>query len=70
MKQKFIFNERIIESIKSNGYTQKELADMLNISQSNITNWKNGDSYPNLELFFKICVLLDESADYLLGLDK
>lgn len=64
------FSERIAESIKSSGYTQKEIAKMLNISESNITNWKKGDNLPSIDILYKLCVILHESADYLLGLDN
>lgn len=64
------FSERIAESIKSSGYTQKEIAKMLNISESNITNWKKGDNLPSIDILYKLCIILHESADYLLGLDN
>lgn len=64
------FSERIAESIKSSGYTQKDIAKMLNISEGNITNWKKGDNFPSIDILYKLCVILHESADYLLGLDN
>ena len=63
-----VFKDRIAEAIKYSGYTQKQIAEMLNISEGNITNWKNGDNYPSIETLIELCKLLDESADYLLGL--
>ncbi len=63
-----IFSERITETIKNSGYTQKQLANLLNISESNITNWKKGDNFPSLDILYKLCIILQESADYLLGL--
>lgn len=63
------FQERIGEVIKQSGYTQKQIAQMLHISEGNITNWKKGENYPSLEILYKLCQILDESADYLLGLD-
>ena len=63
------FSERIAEAIKSSGLSQKEIAEKLNISESNITNWKNGENLPSVEVLFNLCKLLNESADYLLGLD-
>ncbi len=63
------FSERIAEAIKSSGLSQKEIAEKLNISESNITNWKNGENLPSVEALFNLCKLLNESADYLLGLD-
>ncbi len=63
------FHERIGEAIKQSGYTQKQLAAWLEISPGNITNWKKGVNMPSLDVLYKLCILLDESADYLLGLD-
>ena len=63
------FSERIAEAIKSSGLSQKEIAEKLNISESNITNWKKGENLPSVEVLFNLCKLLNESADYLLGLD-
>ena len=64
-----LFSKRIREALQQCEYTQKELAEMLNIRESNITNWKKGENCPSLEVLYKLCLLLDESADYLLGLE-
>lgn len=63
-----VFKDRIAEAIKYSGYTQAYIAEYLNISEGNITNWKKGDNYPSVEILIELCKLLDESADYLLGL--
>ncbi len=62
------FSERINAEIKGSGLTQKQLAEELEIDNSNITKWKTGEYYPSLEVFYKLCLILDVSADYLLGL--
>lgn len=62
------FAQRITEALKYSNYTQKELASLLHISEGNITNWKKGDNCPSIDILYKLCVLLNESADYLLGL--
>ena len=62
------FQERITEELKYSKYTQKEIAEALHISQGNISNWKKGENIPSLEIFYRLCALLDVSADYLLGL--
>lgn len=64
-----LFNERLTEAIKQSGLSQKEIAKYLNISESNITNWKKGDNLPSVEILYKLCILLKESSDYLLGLE-
>lgn len=67
---KKIFCERLTISIKNSGYTQKEIAKLLNISQGNLTNWKKGDNLPSIDVLYNLCIILQESADYLLGLEN
>lgn len=64
------FSQRIKDAITQSTYTQKQIAKILNISESNITNWKKGDNYPSLELLYKLCLLLEVTSDYLLGLEN
>ena len=63
------FSNRITEAIKQSGKTQKQIATFLNIREGNITNWKKNENFPSLEIFYKLCIYLDCSADYLLGLE-
>ena len=63
------FTERFLLELKANKITQKELAEKLQIDESNITKWKKGENLPSLTVFFELCRLLDVSADYLLGLE-
>ena len=63
------FQARITEALRQSEFSQKEIAEKLGISESNITNWKNGENLPSLEILYKLCLLLNESADYLLGLN-
>lgn len=64
-----LFSKRITEAIKQSPYSQKEIAKMLNISEGNITNWKKGENLPSVDTLYKLCIILDESSDYLLGLE-
>lgn len=70
METNELFCKRLTNAIKQSGLTQKQIAKALFISESNITNWKNGENLPSLDILYKLCILLDESADYLLGLDE
>ena len=47
---------------------QKDLAEILNISVSNISKYESSDMVPSLEVFKKIAEYFDVSADYLIGL--
>ena len=62
------FSERFVLELKGCKWTQKELAEKLQIDESNLTKWKKGENVPSLSVFFDLCKLLDVSADYLLGL--
>lgn len=64
-----LFSERISETIKNSPFTQKQIAQMLHISEGNITNWKKGENLPSVDTLYKLCIILEESADYLLGLE-
>jgi transcriptional regulator with XRE-family HTH domain len=64
------FKERLIMELKYSKLTQKEIAEKLGISEGNITNWKNGENLPSLEVFYSLCNLLEVSADYMLGIEN
>lgn len=63
------FQERIGQELKNCSYTQKEVAKRLKIDPANVTNWKQGKNVPSVQMLYDLCVLLNVSADYLLGLD-
>ncbi len=63
------FQERIADAIRDSGYNQKAVAKILNISEGNISNWKKGINLPSIEILYKLCIILNVSADYLLGLE-
>lgn len=65
-----LFQQRIKDALGECQYSQKQIAAILDISESNITNWKNGDNLPSLDVLYKLCLLLNISADYLLGLEN
>ena len=64
------FAEKLTEELEACGKTQKEVAQALHISEGNISNWKSGVNIPSLGLFYSLCIYLNVSADYLLGLDE
>ncbi len=49
------------------GYTQKELAEKLEVSQPVYQRFEKGIYECNYEQLKKICEILDISADFLLG---
>ena len=65
-----IFTERFNEVLKITPLAQKEIAEKCGIDKSCITQYKKGQTQPTLEVLFKLCKVLDVSADYLLGLTE
>lgn len=49
------------------GETQKELAQKLNVPQSNYNRWETGERKPNSENLEKLAVYFGVTVDYLLG---
>ncbi|MBR7100422.1 MAG: helix-turn-helix transcriptional regulator [Clostridia bacterium] len=64
-----IFQERLKEMRKIYGYTQRQMAEFLNISQPSYIRYENGSAEPSQENLLKISEIFDVSTDYLLGKD-
>lgn len=62
-----IFRERLLEQRKLYGFTQREMAEKLGISQPSYVRYENGTSEPTQENLVKIADIFDVSVDYLLG---
>ena len=62
-----IFQEMLIEQRKLNNYTQRQIAEYLDIAQPSYIRYEKGTSEPSLENLVKLADLFDVSVDYLLG---
>lgn len=62
--------KKIKEARTAAGIPQKELAERLGVYQKDISRWENGERTPSLEVFAKICVILNVSADELLEIRR
>ena len=55
-------NDRFARTIKNarlkKGYTQSQLADLLNVSNKTISKWETGRGYPDITLLAKITSVL------------
>ena len=58
------------ESVKYSGMTQKEIANKLGINPSTVSKYLRLDKLPSLETFANLCLVLDVSADEILGITK
>ena len=62
---KHTFADRLKTARISAGYTQKELANKLGISQASVSAWGTGDCYPTIEHVKAITEILDVTFEYL-----
>lgn len=62
-----VFSERLKELRKSKNLSQKELAEILNTTNSSICDWECGRNEPNLNTIRQIADFFEISCDYLLG---
>lgn len=59
-----VIGARIMQRRKLLGMKQSELAELIGVSDNQISNIENGRSYPKLNSFMLICKALDCNADY------
>ena len=45
------------------GYSQKEVADLLQISNKTLSSWENGDTFPSIKKIECLCKLYNMSYD-------
>lgn len=54
---------------KASGLTQKELADLLNVNQTAVSQWERGDGMPRAEMLPVLADSLQCTIDALFGRD-
>ena len=52
------------------GFSQKEAADLLQISNKTLSSWENGDTFPSAKKIECLCSLYDVSYDDIIFLPK
>ena len=65
-----VFGSKIKSLRLRAGLTQAQLAEQLNISASTVGMYEQGRREPDNDTLSKLCLALDTSVDYLLGLNK
>ena len=65
---KYEIKNRIKELRKEKGLTQKQLAELVNKSETGLASWEQGLSEPSVNDIRTLCKIFGVSADYLLGL--
>ena len=62
-----MMNMRLKKLREDNNYSQKQIAEFLDVDQSYISEIENGTRNVNEIVFDKLCLLYNCSPDYLLG---
>ncbi len=61
-----ILADKIINERKKNGWSQEELAEMLEVSRQSVSKWESAQSVPDLQKVLKMAEVFGVSTDYLL----
>ena len=61
--------DKIIKHRKSNGWSQEDLAEKMNVSRQAISRWENGTALPDSSNILQLSKLFDVTSDYLLNDD-
>lgn len=62
------FIKILTELMKENNLNQTQLANLLGIKQSQVSEWLKGKSKPGYDNLKNLCMVLGVSADIVLGL--
>ena len=63
-----IFGERVKQTLKEMGITQRVLAERLQVQTSTLCEWLNDHNEPSMQMLVEIALALEVSTDFLLGL--
>lgn len=65
---KYGIGKRIAKCREDNKYSQKQLASILGVRNTVLSNWEQGLNRPNLDQFCKLCQVLHIMPSQLLGM--
>lgn len=63
------FCDRLKAIRKESNLTQRDMYTRLNVSPNCYASYEQGRTEPNIEMLKQLCIVLEVSADYLLGLE-
>ncbi len=63
-----MYTERLLIAREKRGMTQKELSEIIGLKQQQYARYEKGINIMPLTYLKKICIALDISADYIIGL--
>ena len=66
MCRSMILADKIMELRKKNGWSQEELAEILNVSRQSISKWESAQSMPTMDKIVQMSEVFGVSTDFLL----
>lgn len=64
-----IIQKRLRECIGNSSFTQKIIAEKIGVSEQTVSKYMKSNVFPALDTLAKLCIVLDVSSDYILGLN-
>ena len=61
-----ILADKIIDLRKKNGWSQEELAEMLDVSRQSVSKWESAQSVPDMQRIIRLSEIFGVTTDYLL----
>ena len=68
MFNKELFGDRLRELRKAAGMKQQELANLLDVTTTQVSDIERGNTTTSMARLYQLCEYFNVSADYLLGL--
>ena len=65
--EKTIFAQRLTQLLKQHNVTQKELCELVGVTEASMSRYMNTDRIPRSEILANIATALHTTSDYLLG---
>lgn len=59
--------ERMLELMKQQGRTQKQIAELVDVTEATMSRYVRGERIPNADVLADIATALHTTTDYLLG---
>ena len=67
---KTVFAQRLTGLLKEKGVSQKELAELVGVTEASISRYMNSERIPKSEIIANIATALHTTSDYLLGTEE
>lgn len=61
--EKMKFCEKLQKLRKEKGYSQEQLADMLDVSRQSVSKWESGTTYPEMDKLLSLCKIFEITLD-------